>query len=401
MCNTEGNPILTSTVAVTVSIGDANDNAPLFSSTAYTASVVENSSTGTSGTTLSATDADATTNAEVSCSLVSGHDDKFSVDATSGGVSVAGSLDRETVASYTIVVKVVVDHGTPSLSSTSQLSVTVLDVNDNAPAFSSTSYSHSIIENSAAGTPVGTIAATNADLSGTAATIVYSINSGNTKSDGSNSGLFTVDSVSGVIVLSAGATVDAEVQSSYSLTVTATDQGTPALSSTSVIVVTVNDVNDNTPAFVQSGGYSFSVLENSVTGTSVGTVAAMDADISNPNNAVSFSITGGNTGSVFSVDSSSGVVSVAGALDRESTVSYSLTLHVQYGGNPSLAVTVSIGDANDSAPVLANAATATMYENDPVGMIVTQIMSTDADVIETTAMYVQHRIRQRCRQVLD
>ena len=111
---------------------------------------------------------------------------------------------------------------------------------------SGTPYGVSVQENTAVGTSVGAVSAMDAD-STTNGVVSFSISSGDTNS------LFAIGASTGV--LSVAAAIDLEVIKTlqYTLVVVAVNQGTPALSSTSVTVVTVNDVNDNTPAFVQSG----------------------------------------------------------------------------------------------------------------------------------------------------
>ena len=83
------------------------------------------------------------------------------------------------------------------------------------------------------------------------------------------------------------------------------------------------------PVFTQSS-YFFEVFENAGVGTTVGTVAATDADAGD---TLTYSITAGNTGSKFAIDGSSGVITTAGELDYESTSSYELTLQVSDGTN--------------------------------------------------------------------
>src|SRR6185503_14341079 len=95
-----------------------------------------------------------------------------------------------------------------------------------------------------------------------------------------------------------------ETTPSFSLTVTVTDNGTPVLSGSGTITVTVNNANEApvvTPA-------TFSLPENSANGTSVGTVTFTDQDAGQTH---TFSITGGNTGGAFAINPSTGVLTVA------------------------------------------------------------------------------------------
>src|SRR6185503_18200905 len=99
------------------------------------------------------------------------------------------------------------------------------------------------------------------------------------------------DAGSGAVTVKTGAVLDREAAASYSLTVKASDGGTPANFTTQIVTVSLNDLNDNTPAISSSA--SMSVDENAAGGTAVGTVVATDADATAPNKTVSYSITGG------------------------------------------------------------------------------------------------------------
>lgn len=80
-------------------------------------------------------------------------DGDFHLYSSTGALSTSRSLDREMQAEYILEV-VATDHGSPTLSSTVIVEVKVLDVNDNSPVFSSTSYSVDVSEDVAEGTQV-------------------------------------------------------------------------------------------------------------------------------------------------------------------------------------------------------------------------------------------------------
>ena len=92
---------------------------------------------------------------------------------------------------------------------------------------------------------------------------------------------------------------------------------------TATAQITVTEVN-NAPAFDPSA-YSFSVAEDAATDHITGTVTATDDDT---DDTLTYSITVGNTSSVFSIDPFTGQIAVAGALDYETT----LLLHADGGG---------------------------------------------------------------------
>lgn len=77
----------------------------------------------------------------------------FQLHASTGALSTARSLDRETRSEYTLEV-VAMDRGSPALSATVTVEVKVLDVNDNSPVFGKNSYSVEVSEDAAEGTQV-------------------------------------------------------------------------------------------------------------------------------------------------------------------------------------------------------------------------------------------------------
>ncbi len=159
--------------------------------------------------------------------------------------------------------------------------------------------------------------------------------------------------------------------------------------------ISLDDVNEAPTARDDA----FSVAESSANGTPVGTVLATDPDpVQNPsftylpnvNSTLTYAITGGNTGSVFAIDPTTGEITVADALDYETTPSYSLVVTVTDRGRTSrlsdtATLTITVTDvANESnAPVFAEGAVATVLyaENDPTA--VTTVIATDADARQT------------------
>ena len=116
--------------------------------------------------------------------------------------------------------------------------------------------------------------------------------------------------------------IDHESTSSYTLTVEASDGTNKA---TATVTVTVTNVNE-TPSFASSS-YSFSVANRARVGTGVGSVSATDPD----GDAVTYSITGGNTGNAFAVNGSTGVITVAGSVSQSNPF-YALTVQVSGTG---------------------------------------------------------------------
>ena len=301
---------------------------------------------------------------------------KFSLDPLSGDLKVAKSLDRETVDTYTLVVHAI-DYGSTALTGTATVSVTVTDANDNTPVCGASIYPGTVIENSSAGTSVGvTVVCTDSD-DGVNGQVQYAITAGNTGT------AFAIGTTSGVVTVATAASVDIETSEVMTLTVVATDQGSPALSASVIVAITLTDVNENSPVFVPSSTYSANVNENSAAGSTVSDIDATDADIG-PNGEVTYAITAGNSGSLFWIDPVTGVVSLQNQLDRESADTHALTVEASDKASPSFTSTgtlsVTVDDYNDNAPVCPDTGfSGNVDEDSATGVAIVTVACTDAD----------------------
>ncbi|MCK7594972.1 beta strand repeat-containing protein [Pseudomarimonas salicorniae] len=226
----------------------------------------------------------------------------------------------------------------------------------------------SIAENSANGTTVGSVIASDPDAG---QALSYAITAGNV------SGAFGIDAA-GAISVANSAALDFETTPSFSLTVSVTDNGSPQLSDTATVTISLSDANDPPTA----SDVSFSLPENSADATVVGSVVASDPDASAPDNTLGFAISAGNTGGAFAIDAGTGQISVANTtqLDFETSPAFSLTVTVTDGGALSTTATVSIGltDVNER-PVFADASR-NVVENSPAGTAIgAALAATDPD----------------------
>ena len=219
----------------------------------------------------------------------------------SGVISVYKKLDRESTDLYTLTVKAR-DSGNVPRESLVDVKITISDVNDNKPRFTQPSYSASIDEDESTGASVVKVSATDNDV-GNNSVITYDIKTGNEQ------GVFKLDEKTGEITLNKA--LDHETQSSYKLVVTASDHGSRPLTSSVDVIVTVNDVNDNPPSFPKSL-YNCTVAENLASGVAVCYVTATDPD-SGANGQLFYSITSGDTGNAFVIDTVS---------DKENTLRF-------------------------------------------------------------------------------
>ncbi|CAL8364079.1 unnamed protein product [Lota lota] len=357
--------------AVEVTIMDANDNSPICNQAVYSAAFPEDIPTNKGILTVGATDADSGSSAEIQYSLFGIGVEDFYMDANTGELRTAALMDRERTAGYTLIAQATDGGG---LFCRSEVSLRLLDVNDNAPSFSSGVYVTSVPENAAPKALLTRVQASDRDQ-GLNRTVVYSL------VDSAN-GVFSIEPVSGVLVLERP--LDRETQDSYQLRVQATDQAGQqgALASQVDLTVLVLDVNDNAPVF-QRRDYTVTVPEDVAVGTEVLRVFATSVDIG-PNAEIIYSIRSGNELRMFTINSRLGTISVADDLDFEVCKDYYLTIEAWDSGTPPLSsatmVTIELMDVNDNAPTFSEEIYNVLVSEDAsIGQTITRLLAEDLD----------------------
>ncbi|XP_016779387.3 cadherin EGF LAG seven-pass G-type receptor 2 isoform X3 [Pan troglodytes] len=353
---------------VTVQVLDINDNAPIFVSTPFQATVLESVPLGYLVLHVQAIDADAGDNARLEYRLAGvGHDFPFTINNGTGWISVAAELDREEVDFYSFGVEAR-DHGTPALTASASVSVTVLDVNDNNPTFTQPEYTVRLNEDAAVGTSVVTVSAVDRDAH---SVITYQITSGNTRNR------FSITSQSGGGLVSLALPLDYKLERQYVLAVTASD-GTRQ--DTAQIVVNVTDANTHRPVF-QSSHYTVNVNEDRPAGTTVVLISATDED-TGENARITYFME--DSIPQFRIDADTGAVTTQAELDYEDQVSYTLAITARDNGIPQKSDTtyleILVNDVNDNAPqFLRDSYQGSVYEDVPPFTSVLQISATDRD----------------------
>nr|XP_023650004.1 protocadherin gamma-A12-like [Paramormyrops kingsleyae] len=263
-----GTPQRSGTAVIHVTVLDANDNIPVFSQAVYKVSLPENSPLGQVLITVSATDADEGANGKVTYEIHSLSDKAlkmFAVDKNTGEIKVIGNIDYEEESYYEMQIQARDGSG---LSSNAQLIIEITDENDNAPVIFVKSLNNPIPENASPATEVGIINVQDND-SGHNKNIRCSIQQ--------NVPFKLVPSIKNYYSLVTTSELDREVVTDYNITITATDEGSPPLSSSKTIQLSVSDVNDNSPVFDKQS-YSAQVTENNKPGSSICSVTARDPD---------------------------------------------------------------------------------------------------------------------------
>ena len=339
-------------VPVTISLTNVNE-APTFAPQNF--SVSEQAAIGATVGTVVASDVDA--GDTKSFSITAGNTGNAFAISAGGVITVAAALDFNITPVYTLTVSVT-DGG--SLLASNTVTISVTNVNS-APTIAPQTFS--VPENSANGTTIGSVLATDVDAGDV---LAFAITGGNA------SGAFAL-SPSGVLSVANGSLLNFEGTSSYSLTVSVTDNGSPVGSSNATITVNLTNVNEAPTIAPQS----FSVAENSANGSTVRTVVASDVDAGD---SKAFAITAGNTGNVFAI-SPSGVITVANGslLNFEGLSSYPLTVSVTDGGSLSASNTVTVNLSNvNEAPTIAPQ-TFSVAENSANGTAVGTVVANDVD----------------------
>ncbi|XP_049685687.1 protocadherin gamma-B5-like isoform X10 [Accipiter gentilis] len=340
-----GEPPRSGTAQLCINVTDANDNPPVFAQDRYRASLREDAPPGSMVLNVSASDADAGTNARITYSfgkMPAKVLQKFVVDAESGTITLQEALDFEDTRAFSLAVEAR-DGG--SLVAHCKVEVEVLDVNDNAPEIMMLSVSSPVPEDAPAGTVVALLNVNDPDsgengqvsceLSGEAPLSIVASSGGSYK----------------VVTASA---LDREQAAEHRVAVVARDRGSPALSSRAALVLEVSDVNDNAPVF-EEAAYSAYVAENNAAGAPVLRVRARDAD-AGANGRVSYWLAGGSAGAApyVSVEARSGAVYAQRSFDYEQCREFAVAVRAQDGGAPARSSTATVRvfvlDRNDNAP---------------------------------------------------
>ncbi|KAM9849593.1 protocadherin Fat 4-like [Aulostomus maculatus] len=348
-----GKPPRSGTLKILVNVIDINDNVPVFSQPLYKARVTENAPFQTSIVTIQATDSDEGINSEIIYSFISmenfNPESVFSINPDTGEITVAGKVDYEENTAYDIRVQAR-DKGSPSRSVHGKVLVEVSDVNDNIPEITVTSLMSPVKEDAEVGTVVALVTITD--------------------KDGGKNGLTTAKIVGSVpfklkinyknyYSLTVDGPLDRESVSQYNITIIATDEGTPPLSSTGVIAVDISDVNDNAPLFSEPV-FNVYVKENSPVGATIFTITAVDPDVKENAHVTYHSLTDISKSipvtSVVNINSETGDLVSLQSFNYEELKTFRFQVQATDSGVPPLSSNVTVNvfilDENDNSPAI-------------------------------------------------
>ncbi|NXS56970.1 PCDG9 protein, partial [Brachypteracias leptosomus] len=350
---------------IEVEITDINDNSPTFREAEKELRVSETTPAGSRFPLVKAHDSDSGRNSLQSYELSGDEHFSLAVQAGPGGdrrpeLVLAKALDREEASFHELVLRAS-DGGEPARTGTARIRVSVLDANDNAPVFSPAEYTVRVAEDVPVGSTLVTVTATDPD-EGMNGDVEYSFQTISLKA----SQIFHLNSETGALTLVRS--LDFEEGDSYEIEVQAEDGG--GLSDTAKVMITVTDVNDNTPEISLRSALS-EISEDAPSGTVVALLHVHDRD-------------SGANGEENPDGTKQPELVLEKSLDREKQKNHHLILTAVDGGDPvrtgTVQIRINVTDANDNPPVFAKEIyKVRLLENLPEGSLAFQVKATDGD----------------------
>ncbi|KAM9356576.1 protocadherin alpha-2-like isoform 1-T1 [Symphorus nematophorus] len=382
-----GKPPRSGTLQIHVNVLDVNDNIPTFSKSLYKVRVKENATPGTLVIKLNATDLDDGINSKITYSLIKrGNIDPsniFDLNSETGEITVKGTLDYEETPAYEVRVQAM-DQGPVPRSAHAKLLIEIVDVNDNNPEISVTSLMTPVKEDAELGTIVALVTVSDKDGGNNGVTNCKVVGSVpfKLKSNYKNDYSLVVDGP-----------LDRENTSLYNVTITATDEGSPPLSSIRVITVHVSDVNDNAPRFMEPV-INVYVKENSPTGSVIYTIKAFDPDLDS-NAKLTYKLIDTSQKnipilSILNINSETGDIVSLQAFNYEELKTFQFKVQATDSGVPPLSSNVTVNvlilDENDNNPTIlapysehGSVNSETIPYSAEAGYFVAKIRAVDAD----------------------
>ncbi|KAM9311065.1 protocadherin Fat 2 [Gastrophryne carolinensis] len=332
-------------VRVTIQLQDINDHSPHFLYSVYEGSVSDSSPIGADILQVQATDKDQGLNAEIKYLIQSGNNEGyFSIDESSGSITVAKTLDQQTNSRITLTI-IAVDQGTPELQDIATVNLQIKSSDTSPPRFTPKEYVVEISES----VPVGSFVSMVSAISWSS--VNYEIKEGNEE------GSFYLNCYSGIITTEKK--LDFETTVSYQLTIRG--NSTLGYYSETTVIIYVIDENDNAPVFTQSI-YLGQISEDAPIGTMVNKVdlspliiQATDND-TEANAILSYQILDTEILKYFNISPSMGTLFTVAELDFERLPFFSFEVHVRDSGMPALfasqpaKITIQVINVNDCPP---------------------------------------------------
>uniref|UniRef100_A0A8C6VMM5 Cadherin domain-containing protein n=1 Tax=Naja naja TaxID=35670 RepID=A0A8C6VMM5_NAJNA len=327
-----GIPRRTGTAQIIIDILDTNDNVPQFEQTVYKVQLMENSHPGSLVAKVEATDKDIGANAHIIYTFSQATAEvlrSFRLNNHTGEITLVGKIDYEENHNYELSIKATDGGG---LSTYCKVLVDIEDENDNAPEIIVSSITNPLPENSPPETLVALFGIRDQD----------SGDNGRTTCNTEKNLPFILKlTENNYYQLVTQQPLDREETPQYNITITATDQGSPRLTSVTVISILLSDVNDNPPIF-ERGFYDLHLRENNIPGLLIGSVYAVDMD-TEENAKVTYSLLFGKireepASSYISINSETGNLYAIRSMDYEDIQDFQFLSRMKMTMSPSSSV---------------------------------------------------------------
>ena len=330
-----------------------------------------------------------------SYSYVAGFDESyFNLDLATGTITNAAILDRDRVGAQITFNLRVNFTSNDGFSDTIDLTISLLDINDNTPSFNQSEYEVTVPEKQAPGTsffqaiafdPDQVLITMGVDPETLDLITIYVISNGRviyTIDSGNEDGQFMIHPDNGMLSIAAEASLDVDEQNFYNLSIIAEDGG--SLTNSTRVLITVIDSNDNNPVIHYPSSFSLSLSEDTQSGMIIlDYINASDAD-SGINAEILFAILEGDVTNSFTINETSGEIELSDGLDREAGNPLILIVAAVDQGIPKLmdtfTITITLLDINDRAPEFSESEYQfSVSENAKIGSTVGQVVAEDLD----------------------
>uniref|UniRef100_A0A0K0EWQ0 Flamingo-like protein FMI-1 (inferred by orthology to a C. elegans protein) n=1 Tax=Strongyloides venezuelensis TaxID=75913 RepID=A0A0K0EWQ0_STRVS len=366
----QGDAPLNSTIKIQIIIKDINDNIPLFEKEIYEITMPEDVQKGSQILILKANDDDLDT--KITYKIEKSDKEIFSLTNLGGNEGALLRLTKSFDADDTNINLLISATDQGGKKGYTTVSINVNDVNQK-PYFIKHSFNIIIPEDSPIGFHVTQMKANDNDR-GQNANLSFFIDNEDFRIN-RQTGVITVDKL-----------LDREKQSSYTLKVTVQDNGKPPLSTDTLLEIIIDDVNDNSPVFVEQA-YFISIPEDMPVGTSFLQINALDSD-SGINAVIDYYLDENDEFvkmDKFRLDRTSGTLRINQKLDRETVETFILPVIAKDRGSPQktskTTVTIKLEDVNDNAPQFEKSSYVFYIpENMPPGTMVGKMLATDPDI---------------------
>lgn len=382
-----GMPPLSTTVMVYVNIKNVNEHAPVFLTSSDTISIPEDTRVGTVLYTFSASDDDS--DGDLHYTVVRGND-LVVLDGVTGALYLVASLDYEIISHFNLTVQAGDLDPVNPLTSITYLNVTITDVNDNIPVFTSLVYYVSLVETTLIGSSFNLPICTDSD-EGVNSLLSCQILLACSYAYGGSCVSIAIDSSPFSFNFSIGegivtSVLDYEVVTMYMFEVSCRDQGRPELSASTVVYIEIVPINEFTPSF-DSPSYNVTVAEDVPVGSSFMRVIASDLD-SGLDGELSYSLS--SDLHHFVIDPNTGLLFVTQHLDWEQEMSYTLQVTASDNSPNSsrsaqVNIYVTVNDVNDNYPFCEQETVVIRISEltTPVGSPIIQLNCSDADQLDS------------------